>query len=526
MSGTPEPPAERGPAASPPPELDQESLRSWVLGSLALRGAGHEDLPVRVGRALGWYRELVGRGAARGVLFSWVYDLGWLLLEGDRFPFRSPGELGGWEPGVREVRLEYENRVLNALLRDPSVRRAVEAVARDPHREDLVARAVEFLIRPLVRAGGYEGAPVVDPLLLRELSPALAADPDELMARFDAAVERPGALLQALRSSLLRWGANRGADLALGPDDLTELEHWSAYRRAAQRLAGRRIGARAASLPPIDPTGVTLREDDDKETELPDSGYYPSGGYTELSNRGALENLVPTELVFLGEDPFGDDPDAPVDMFALRHLESETLFFQRDSGQLKRTRRTVHVAVAPDDGLRLQLRWHQDPLVVLVYGLVVRLCEDLTRLFPADALKVELHLVCGTEAARERAREDKELLQVLLRHEIARDAAAVHLADPSLDLRALGERARRTYGIAVQSGERPPAGLPAGPAPRPPEGVRPPRLVVWRIGGPPPGEREQPPVVHLPVEGSPERALVAARDALLVEVMGAASRRG
>src|SRR5690606_35258940 len=98
-----------------------------------------------------------------------------------------------------------------------------------------------------------------------------------------------------------------------------------------------------------------------------------------------------------------------------------------------------------------------------------------------------------------------------LRHEIARDAAAVHLAEPELDLRGLGERARRTYGIAVQSGDRPPAGLPGGDPPRPPEGVRPPRLVVWRIGGPAPGEREIPPVVHMPVEGAPDRPLVLAR---------------
>lgn len=501
-------------------ELDQEALRAYVLGSLALRGAGHDDLAVRVGRALGWFRDLVGRGVARGVLFSWVYDLGWLLLEGDRFPFRSPTELEGWDPTQREVRLEYENRVLNALLRDPSVRRAIEAVARDPHREDLLARGIEFLIRPLVRAGGHEQAPVIDPVLLRELAPSAAADPDELLRRYDEALGGPHLLLAALRSSIQRWGSQRGPDAALGPDDLTEIEHWSAYRRAAQRLAGRRIGARAAALPPIDPTSVTIREDDDAETELPDSGYYPSGGYTELANRGALENLVPTELVFLGEDPFGDHHDPIVDMFALRNLENETLYFQRDSGQLKRTRRTVHLAVSPEDGLRLQLRWHHDPLVVLVYGLVVRLCEDLTRLFPADALRVELHLVCGSELARERAREDQQLLSVLLRHEIARDAAAIHLAEPWLDLRGLSERARRTYGIAVQSGDRPPAGLPAGEPPRLADGLRPPRIAVWRIGGTPPGERETPPVVHMPVEGSPDRPLLQARDALLRTILG------
>ncbi|MBX3470550.1 MAG: hypothetical protein KF878_27095 [Planctomycetes bacterium] len=508
-----------------PLELDAAGLRAYVLGSLALRGSAHDDLGGRVQRALGWYRALAVRGAGQGVLFSWVYDLGHLLIEGDTFAFRSQADLGAWSDDERAVRLEHENRLLNGVLRDPSARLAIEWLRQDASRDDLVARVIELLLQPLVAAGGHARAPALDPVLLRELSPHGALDPRAESQRYDEVVGQPGALLEAARSSLRRFFARRGTRPALGPDDLVEVEHWSAYKRAAQRLAGRRIAARAADFPRIDPKQVTVVEEADVETELPDSGYYPQGGFAELSTRGALENLVPTELVYMGEDPFGADPDPAVDLFAIRNLEAETLYFQRDSGQLRRTRRTVHVAVAPDDGLRLQLRWHSDPLAVLVYALVVRLSEDLGKVFQHDAVRVEVHLLAepGHDA---RVTEDAELLRVLLRHEVARGAAAVHVRTGGLDLRGLGERARRVYGVAVAAGDRRPAGLPDAPAPRPSDGVRPPRVIVWQLGGERPQAAGELPVVHTTLEGPPTGPLVEARRALLGAIAGIGGRGG
>jgi hypothetical protein len=515
---------EARPGPDEPLELDARGLRAYVLGSLAYRGSGHEDLAARVQRALGWYRALAVRGAGQGVLLSWVYDVGFLVVEGDTFHFGSQSDLSSWSDEERALRLEYENRLLNGILRDPSARLAIEWLRQDASRDDLVVRLIELLLAPLVAAGGHERAPLLDPVLLRELSPHGALDPAAEAQVYDEVVGRPGALLDALRSSLRRFFSRRGTRPALGPDDHTEIEHWSAFRRQAQRLAGRRIMARAADFPRIDPKQVSVVEEQDVETELPDSGYYPQGGFSELSTRGGLENLVPTELVYMGEDPFGRDPSPAVDLFAIRNLEAETLYFQRDSGQLRRTRRTVHVAIAPEDGLRLQLRWHSDPLAVLVYGLVVRLSEDLGRVFQADALRVEVHLLAepGNDA---RVLEDAELLRVLLRHEVARGGAAIHVEPPGLDLRALGERARRVYGVAVAAGERRPAGLPDAPAPRPKDGLRPPRVVVWQLGGErPQATPDDVPVVHTSLEGSPIGPLVEARRALLGVIAGIGGR--
>lgn len=501
-------------------DLDQAGLRAYLLGSLHWRGAGHDDVGARLPRSLGWYRQLAVRGGARGLLLSWVHDVGHLLVEGDTFTFRSQSDLSAWTDEDRALRLEYENRLLNGLLRDPSARAAIESIKQDASRDDLVARAIELLLRPLLQAGGHEDAPVVDPVLLRELSPHGVIDPAADAAAWEQRAG-PGSLRAAMRSSLVRFFGRRAPGPALLPDDLAEVEHWSAFKRSAQRLAARRIAARAADYPKVDPRQITVIEAQEAETETPDSGYYPTGGFSELANRGTLENLVPTELVYMGEDPFGDRPDPEVDLFALRFHEAETLFFARDSGQLKRTRRAVHVAIAPDDGLRLTLPWHGDPLAVLVYGLVVRLSEDLGRIFPADALTVDVHLVSAGPS--ERVVDDVELLRVLLRHEIARGGASVEAVEPGFDLRTLGERGRRVHGIAIAAGDRAPAGLPEGDPPPTEDGVRPPRLVTWRIGGAPVKDSVWP-EVHMPVEGAPTGHLVAARHALLGAIAGLGGR--
>jgi hypothetical protein len=508
--------------------LDPPATRAYVLGSLSARGSAHQDLNARVRRALRWFREIVGRGG-RGVPFAIVYDLGFLLLEGDAFPFRSLVDLASWPADERETRLAYENRLLNALLHDPSVRRAIEAVAREPARDELVSRAIYLVLSPLLDPGVFK-APDLNTHVLRELDPRGPLEPDLEAARWDELVSKKRAHLEELRVALAALIARTGDRAALGPEDLSELENWGAYKSEAQRLAGRLIAARAAALPPFDPRRARVAEEPSgDDTELPDAGYYPEGGFSELANRGSLENLVPSELLYFGEDAFESVRGKRVpDLFALRYLERETLFYKRDSGQLARVRRAVHVAIAPDPGLRLKLPWHGDSLAVCLYGLAVRLAADLDRVFARDALHLAIRIIAEGHGPLERAREDRELLRVLLRHEIARGAASVWVNEPELDLRALGERGRRVYGIAVQTGDLAPAGLPAQPAAAPKEAA-PPRVVVLKVGGAPPPPRRRgarreidpgPPVVFLPTQSALEEPLVAARDDLVNEITG------
>ncbi|HIE93538.1 MAG TPA: hypothetical protein EYQ83_11960, partial [Acidobacteria bacterium] len=87
------------------------------------------------------------------------------VLAGDAEVGLSGVEMSSWPEEERGSRLEYENQLLNGLLRDASVRQAFEFIRRDPERKDLIARTIELLLQPIIRAGGHENAPIIDPVL-------------------------------------------------------------------------------------------------------------------------------------------------------------------------------------------------------------------------------------------------------------------------------------------------------------------------------------------------------------------------
>src|SRR5581483_8459251 len=191
--------------------------------SLHVRGSAHADVALRARRALKWYREVVGRGS-HALLFSLVYDLGYLLLEGDNFPFRSLVDLASWPADERETRLAYESRFLNTLLHDASLRRASEAIAKDPSRDDLIARAVSLVLRPLLESEPRAGAPSLNPVLLRELAPRGHVEPEADARRWTELAGPERSHIRELAASLERILSQLGDRAVFGPDDLAEVE--------------------------------------------------------------------------------------------------------------------------------------------------------------------------------------------------------------------------------------------------------------------------------------------------------------
>lgn len=461
--------------------LDKAATRAYVLGSLMLRGSDHPDLGARVRRALGWYRELAASTGAT-LPFVLVYDLGWLLLDAHAFPFRelSKEDLEGREA---EVVRSYQNFFLNSLLRtDETFRRASEAIAADPSRDDLIARAVGLLLRgvsvPDVR---------LNSAILRTLDVLGRLEPWQEAEAWDAEAGRDRAHLEELAPIVERLVMRAGAR-AFGEDDLSEIENWSAYRKAAQRVAGRRIAGVAGSIPPFDPRRIRIAQETGKETEIPDSGTWAEGGYVGIHTKGAPESLVPSELAYLGEDAgLGGD----IDLFTVRDAEGQLLYYERDQGELHRHRRSIHVAFAPDSGFRALVRGHPDQLAVAVYGVLVKMAKDLDALFHEDALSLRLHLVPRDASSAVKVDEDAQLLAVLLRNEVDRGVVSVSVEQPGFDLAALPENPKSiVYWISFQFGEDPPAGMPGGTKAALEAAPRPPRAVVVRVGGPPPPPRK------------------------------------
>src|SRR5690349_22712781 len=100
-------------------------------------------------------------------------------------------------------------------------------------------------------------------------------------------------------------------------------------------------------------------------SHLEDDAAFPQGGFSSVSNVGSLENLVTSELVYM-------EDDAGLDLFDMRYVEGELLYYTRDESLVVRRRRRVTFALLPgltearvkDAGLR----WQRG---VLVLGLVL-----------------------------------------------------------------------------------------------------------------------------------------------------------
>ena len=69
-----------------------------------------------------------------------------------------------------------------------------------------------------------------------------------------------------------------------------------------------------------------------------ESGQYPVGGISELSNRGNIENLLRSEFLYT-------EVDSEIDLFEACYLEKELLYYQRDSNQIDQFEDEVHIYV-------------------------------------------------------------------------------------------------------------------------------------------------------------------------------------
>ncbi len=450
-----------------------EAIHDYLVGSLVFSAADwRQEGAGRASRALVWYRRLVAAGRP-AIPFCIVHDLGWLLLETDAFPFRSLRGIddrgdADHDADLRELRLLYEGRLCNALLGDPSFRRASFAVAQAAEPDEPLVRAIELLtaplapVRPLQDGVGGEreratfapaGWPPLNPALLRETVVRGALDEAACLERFDELLGGERGSFELVRRAVQAILERQARSGLVASEDLAELEHWRVFARASQRLLFRRIAGVSRRIGPFDARGFREREEPEQvETELPDEGYYPEGGISELTCRGSIESLVPSELIYIDERTGGDD--GPADLFTVRMLENELLYYMRETGQLRRRRRTVAIVIDASAETRLRPPGAPDNLAVLAYGLAQRLEVDLRSLFAASSLRIHIVVVSSDATERGRVEEDRDLLERTFSDEVAHGLATVD-CPAEVDLGVYEERGRSLVAVAI--------GTPASP---------------------------------------------------------------
>lgn len=425
------------------PELrDLDAARSFLCQGLWLQRA-HVPAAVTVRPALEWALELAAVGHPLPPV-GFVADIGHLAFaaDWDAPPGRASLVLPALPPGLLRT---YEDHVLGKLYADWSFARASDALRRyRPGRDQ--ARGLAFVIDRFRDRAGFSGV-LLSPGVIKSL---LAAPPEEALTTGWQALERDGPqpLLLSLYDSLIT--AVRSTAELLRPEDLFELEHGTALKDFGERVALRQVLQAAAYLEAALPARRPRSQPHSQQvpTRLLDESTYPVGGFASLSTHGGIESLLQSQLAYM------EKTDRP-DLFDVKYLRDELLYYSRDENEFLRRRRTFAIMLLPDlIHTRFKdaaLRWQRGVLLLaLLYVAVRKLCDWLS----TDALSFVFYFPAGDP---DPLKPERELLETLLREQIANKTVEITRYSKSTDVeRDCTQRARRSvcHCLAVSTDGR------------------------------------------------------------------------
>lgn len=400
--------------------LHREEASDWIAAGLCLSRviAPGEAAATRSGP---WILATIGERLdipPAGV----VADIGALLFGESLEASRSAG--GGTvagtadDPALATAIRRYEDAVLGRLAADARLVSAGFAVARLP--EKMHAQAVGILVAGILARLEYDAAIEVPPGIVRALT---EKTPRQTAQRGFASLRDDADLRKRLTegySALVRC-AQRSRDL-LGDADLFALENLTVLGSLTQRLAVADVVRSQEVIHSALPRRVPRRRrrDGTSATKLEDESVYPVGGFASMSTSGSLENLVTSELIYM--DPpkkkVAGEPAAvaDVDLFDMRYVEGELLYYTRDEGIFVRQRRLVILAVDPDL-VRARVKdaglpWQR---VVIALGILVVVTKKLVELLGDEALAVRVVFLHEDANARRVLDDEMALAGLLLR---------------------------------------------------------------------------------------------------------------
>ena len=277
---------------------------------------------------------------------------------------------------------EYEDYVLGKLYADSSFERASDALAHYGSPRDR-AKGLAFLLAQLAEQTGFGGV-VLSPGIVRELERAEPAD--VLSEGWRSLNEEASPFITEQYVALIERVHNTGEILA--PEDVFELEHKTALAGFGPRVALRqmlRVANRFASvMPKYHAPGRSQHVE--VATHILDEDTYPVGGFTSISNRGSIESLLHSQLAYMERED-----DLRPDLFDIKFLRDELLYYSRDENQFFRRRRTFIIALHPS---LVETRVKDPDLpcqrIILTLGLIQSLVEKLIEWLAEESLQFEI----------------------------------------------------------------------------------------------------------------------------------------
>lgn len=362
--------------------------------------------------------------------FGFLADISKLALAPDSVRGHDLPPLESLPDGLTSA---YEDHVLGKLYADNSFERASDAVRRYQGRDRV--RGMAFLTNQLMSRANLGGVHF-SPAILKSLR---TRTPEEVMAAGWESLQQfgPLPLLIELYEELMSKVRNVAA--VLGPEDVFELEHGTALAQFSQRVALRQVLQAAAFLeermPHLRPRALARRYE--VPTQIFDEDNYPVGGFTSISTRGTVESLLHSQLAYMERD---DRPD----LFDMKFLRDELLYYSRDENQFLRRRRTFVFALFPDlEEARCKdadAPWQR---IVLAFGLALAAVNKIQEWLGEDALTFDFLFL--DDAKQPMALQAEEVvLQMVLREQIANGSANVLRLERSQLPNHCSQRARRS----------------------------------------------------------------------------------
>jgi hypothetical protein len=343
----------------------------------------------------------------------------------------------------------YEDHVLGKLYADWTFTEASDALRRYQGRDQ--ARGLAFLLRQFQERAEFAGVEMA-PGILRGL---LESVPEELMTEgWESLRQEADPLLTGLYEGLIT-AARRTAEM-LSPTDLFELKHGYALHPEGERIARRQVlhaaDLLAASLPRHRVRPTPRRQE--VPTRILDEDTYPVGGFTSLSTRGSPESLLHSQLAFM-------EPDQRPDLFDIKFLRDELLYYSRDENQFLRRRRTFVFVLSAD----LVKARFKDPGLpyqrgVMLLALVVMLVRKLTEWLTTDSLQFQILFPSPEHTRTQPLAAEMELLRTLLPEQIINGVLFLRRVAPGDPQSLCSEWSRRSMVHCLVVGVQPPALMP------------------------------------------------------------------
>jgi hypothetical protein len=382
----------------------QADVANWLAAGLCLRRVTTEDDDTAVAGAIIACASELPAMPPPGV----IADIA-VLLGGAR-PQTDPPSFA--DEGLRTAMRAYDDDVLGRMVTTARFDDVLAAFAHLPAVKRPVA--VALVVGALCERSGFKGVSV-SPASLRR---ALARPRDERDAAGKLEL-RTGPLAAKLADAYtqLARGARQSRNL-VDDREVFQIDHLEVLANYSRRLAADHIAAAGEALQRTLPRRLPANAEKRgaRDTQLADDNTYPAGGFSAITPGGSsanIENLVSSELVYM------EDGEV-VDLFTLRYVEGELLFYTRDDSVFRRHKHIITISLGADlDDARVKdpdVPWQR---LVLALGMIVAAIRWLTEQLGHEALQIRLSFPPKLLV------QERELVSLLLEGEITSGIVSV-----------------------------------------------------------------------------------------------------